>query len=300
MSDSTKLQLAPYLFVLVWSTSWLVVKFISPYADPLTFLALRFEFAALAAVLMAYAASSMQPASLNQLAHMLLSGILMHAVYTGGMWWAIAHGLPLGISATIAATQPLVCALLGPLFNERVNERQWLGVSIGFAGVIAVIGSKLFTGLPGESLIQPLLLTFLAIASITLGTFHQKYFIRDADLRTLVAYQYIGALLFMFPLAWIFEPMYFELSALTTLALAWSVLGLSIFAMLLYLFMTRHGAVTKVASLIYLIPPLVALQAYVFFGEGLSFLQVTGIALTGFGVYLVTRNPRLGIAIQEG
>jgi drug/metabolite transporter (DMT)-like permease len=301
MPNGLLLRLAPYLFVIVWSTSWIVVKFASPYADPLTFLALRFEFAALAAVLLAYSAKAVQPSSLQQLGHMLLSGVLMHAIYVGGMWWGVAHGLPIAVSAIIAAMQPLLSAALGPLVGERTTQRQWLGVIVGFCGVIAVISPKLFSEVSEneQSIFLPLLLTGIAIISVTLGTFHQKYFIRHADLRTLVAYQYIGALLVMFPAAWLFEPMYFEIQAVTTLCLAWSVLGMSIFAMMLYLYMTRQGSITKVASLIYLIAPLVAVQGYVFFGEMLNLIQLFGMALTAGGVYLATRSPRLGLELSE-
>lgn len=301
MTDNLQLRMAPYLFVVIWSTSWIVIKFVSPYADPLTFLALRFEFAALAAVLIAYAARAIQPVSLNQLGHMLFSGVLMHAVYTGGMWWAVVHGLPIAMSAVIAAMQPLLSAALGPLMGERTSERQWLGVIIGFCGAIAVVTPKLF-GMPadGQNILWPLLLTALSIACVTAGTYHQKYYIKQTDLRTLIAYQYIGALIVMFPAAWLLEPMYFEMQAITTFALAWSVLGISIFSMILYLFMTRHGSITKVASLIFLIPPIVALQAYVFFGESLTFMQILGMALVVAGVYLATRRPRAGLIIQEG
>lgn len=287
MTTHTQLRLAPYLFVLIWSTSWIVVRAISPYADPLTFLVLRFQFAALAGVLIAYAATAPQPATLKQLGHMLFSGVLMHAIYVGGMWWSVAHGLPLAVSAVIAATQPLLSAIIGQITGERSTERQWLGIIVGFAGVLMVILPQ-FGG--DEVSLWPLLLTCLAILSVTLGTFHQKYFIPHSDLRTLASYQYIGALLVMFPLAWMLEPMYFELQFVTTISLVWSVLGLSIGAVLLYLFMTRHHAVTRVASLIYLIPPIVAVEAYLLFGESLSMLQFIGMALAAFGVYLATRD----------
>jgi drug/metabolite transporter (DMT)-like permease len=140
----------------------------------------------------------------------------------------------------------------------------------------------------------------MSIVSVTVGTYHQKIYIRQTDLRTLIAYQYIGALMVMFPAAMLLEPMYFELQAVTTFALAWSVLGISIFSMILYLFMTRHGSITKVASLIYLIPPIVAVQAWLIFGETLNILQLLGMALVVVGVYLATRRPRAGIVLQEG
>jgi drug/metabolite transporter (DMT)-like permease len=204
------------------------------------------------------------------------------------------------LSAIIASMQPLMSAAFGPLMGERTSERQWLGVIIGFCGVIAVVSPKLFGIAGGEGIGWPLLLTFLSTLCVTFGTYHQKYYIRQTDLRTLIAYQYIGALMVMFPAAWLLEPMYFEMQAVTTLALAWSVLGISIFSIVLYLFMTRHGSITKVASLIYLIPAIVAVQAYVFFGETLSILQFLGMALVVAGVYLATRRPRTGVVIQEG
>lgn len=290
METGTQLRFAPYLFVLIWSTSWIVVRAVAAYADPLTFLALRFEFAALVGVLLAYHMRAPQPRNLPELMQMLLSGVLMHAVYVGGMWWGVAHGLPLALSAVIAASQPLLSALLAPFLGEKLSERQWLGVIIGFAGVVLVIGPQLWTDDVENVGLMPVVVTLIAILSVTLGTFHQKYFIPQADLRTLAAYQYIGALTVTFPAAWLLEPMYFELQFVTTAALIWSVLGLSIGAMLLYLFMVRHHAVTRVAALLYLIPPLVALEAYLLFGESLAIPQFFGMALAAGGVYLAARR----------
>ncbi len=298
MTKERQLALAPFLFVALWSTSWIVVRSVAPYADPLTFLALRFEFAALVGALIAHAAKAPQPANLKELGHMLLSGLLMHAFYVGGMWWGVAHGLPLAISAIIAAAQPLLSAILAPLARERLTERQWLGVMTGFAGVAIVIAPNLFHSNDMGGLL-PILTTVCAIVSVTLGTYHQKLYLPKSDLRTLSAYQYIGALVVMFPAAWLLEPMYFELQVITTLALLWSVLGLSITAMLLYVFMTRQHTVTRVASLIYLIPPIVALEAYLFFGESLGLFQLVGIVLAAAGVYLSTHSPRPGLALES-
>ncbi|MES2906074.1 MAG: DMT family transporter [Pseudomonadota bacterium] len=295
LSQGQKQFLAPLVFVLLWSTSWPVVKFAMPYADPLTFLALRFEFAALAAVLIAYAGRARQPESLGELGHMLFSGVFMFALYTGGMWWSVVHGLPMVVSALIAATQPLMTAAISPFFGEKTTERQWLGVFVGFCGVAMVLSPHL-SGV--ESTVMPIIVTFVAIFSFSLGTFHQKYYIPRADARTLFAYQYIGGLLVMFPAAWIFEPMYFELQIVTTLVLMWAVIAQSIFAMMLYLYMTRQKSVTPVAALIYLVPPLVAIQGYVFFGEVLTLLQFGGMLMVAAGVYLATRVPRRAIEIE--
>lgn len=295
-------RIAPILFVLIGSTSWIVVKFITPFADPLTFLALRFQFAALFAVLIAYAAGAPQPASLGQLGNMLLSGVLMQAITVGGAWWAIAHGLPASLAVIIAVLQPLLSAAFGELFlGEKTSPRQWAGVALGFIGVFIVLSPRL-TMLSSQAFeidALPLLLAFASMIAMTLGTFHQKHFIRHADLRTLVAYQYIGAFIFTFPIAWALEPMYFELGTETTLALAWSVLGISIAAMWLYLYMLRHGSVARVTSLLYLFPPLVALQAYFFFDETLTLVQIAGVALTVCGVYLATHKSG-AVSRQEG
>jgi drug/metabolite transporter (DMT)-like permease len=284
--------MAPVLFVLIWSTGWIVAKYAAPFADPLTFLAVRFTCAFVLMLAFALAVRAEWPKSRIAFGHALISGVLLHAFYLGGVWWAISRGLPAGVSALIAAIQPLMTAALAPrLTGERLGPLQLSGIAIGFFGVLGVIAPKL-TGLGLESLEElavPVVVNILAMVSVTAGTFFQKRYVATGDLRSISALQYAGAFPVVLILALLVEESRFELRTETWLALAWSVVPLSLGAIGLMLMMIRRGAVSKVAALIYLIPPTAAIEAYVMFGEVLTALQIAFMALAAFGVYLTTR-----------
>ena len=287
------IAMIPAVFVLLWSTGWIVAKYAAPNADPLTFLAVRFACAFWLMGIVTYMAGVEWRLSRKAYGHALLSGILLHTTYLGGVWWAVAHGLPAGISALIAALQPLMTALLAPtLLGEKLKPANKLGILVGFAGVIGVIAPKLGLLKTGglEALIWPIAINVLGMIGVTLGTFHQKKFIPSGDLRLVSTLQYAGAFFAILPLAWLFEPMRFAMKTETFLALAWSVIPLSLGAVGMMLYMIRRGAVSKVAALIYLIPPTAAVQAYAMFGETLDLYQIAFMALTAFGVYLATRS----------
>jgi drug/metabolite transporter (DMT)-like permease len=293
MPPSPFLSLVPALFVLMWSSGWIVAKYAAPHADPLTFLSVRFGAAAMLIGGFCLIARAPGPRSAGEAGHMMLSGVLIHAIYLCGVWWAIAQGVPAGISALLAAIQPLLSAVLArPLTGEHISPKRWLGVAVGFAGIALVLQPRLagidFTRLDGIAV--PLLVNAVAMVGVTLGTFHQKRALKEVDLRTLAAWQFLGGFLLTLALALAFEPMRFELVPQTFAALAWSVLVLSVVAIGLMLFMIRHGSVAKLAALIYLVPPVAAVQAYLLFGETLSLLQLAGMGVAALGVYLATRN----------
>lgn len=289
---------APAVFVLIWSTGWIVAKYAVPFADPLTFLSVRYLVAALVVGLVAFAARIEWPKTRAGYLHAMVSGVFLHSVYLGGVWWAIAHGLPAGVSALIAAVQPLLtAALAAPLAGERLRMGQIIGIALGFVGVLGVIAPKLtgvsLAGMSGDNLnllAMAVGVNILAMISVTCGTFYQKKYVASGDLRGITALQYVGALITTLPVAMLLEPMRFEFRLETWLALAWSVIVLSIGAIGLMLMMIRRGAVSKVAALIYLIPPTAALQAYAMFGETLTIVQVGCMIIAAFGVYLATRN----------
>jgi drug/metabolite transporter (DMT)-like permease len=282
---------APALFVLIWSTGWIVAKYAAPHADPLTFLAIRFAIAFVVLAPYALIARAKWPATPLAWWHVFVSGTLIHALYLGGVWWGIKHGLSSGISGLITALQPLLTALLGPaLLSERIGPRTWAGVLIGFAGVMLVLSPKVAGALDGLGL--PLAVNTIGVLAITAGTFYQKRFLTGYDLRSLTAAQYVAACAVIAPLAVMFEPLRFDLVPETFYALGWSVIVLSIVATALMLTMINRGQVSAVASLIYLVPSVVAAQAWLMFGETLTAVQVLGMAVTAAGVYLATRPAR--------
>lgn len=288
------LRLAPVLFVLIWSTGWIVARAAAPLADPLTFLAARYALAALALAAIILAFRVRWPSEPRVWGHGLASGVLLHAIYLGGVWYVIDQGLATPLSGLIAALQPLLTAVLAVTWlAEHLTRRQWLGLVLGFAGLVIALLPRLFT-LEGEAFATAswlIVINVIAMVSVTLGTLYQKRFLQGGDLRAITFLQYVGATLATLPLAFLLEDMHVTINVESILIMAWSVLGLSLAAIGLFLLLIRHGAVSKAATLIYLIPPLVAIEAWVLFGEQLSPLAILGMLITVIGVYLVNRKP---------
>ena len=291
MPNKLFLASIPAVFVLLWSTGWVVARYAAPHADPLTFLSVRYIAAFACIAIFALIVRAPWPKNRSALIHTLLSGALIHGFYLASVWHAIKEGVPAGVSGLIAALQPLMTAALsGWLIGEAITRRQWFGVAIGFIGVMMVLEPKLAGGIgeDTQALAVPIVLNVLGMLSVTLGSFYQKRYLGVGDLRTITAMQYVGALIVTLPFALLAEPMRFDLVPETFYALAWAVIPLSIGAVGLMLVMIRNGAVSRVASLIYLVPPAVAIQTYLFFDERMVPIQIAGLFATAAGVYLAT------------
>lgn len=286
-------RLVPVLFVLLWSTGWTTARFASDHADPLTFLALRHGLTAIALAGMAAAIGAPWPRSAREMGHGLACGVLLNAVYLGGVWWAIGQGVPAGISGLIAALQPILTAIFAPwLIGETIMRRQWLGIALGFCGIGLVLWPKL-AAIEGAALaaaILPLAVNAAGMLSATLGTFYQKRYLPTGHPLTTQTFQFAAACAVTLPAAWALEPMRLDASWQAAAAMTWAVLGTSIAANTLLLVMIRRGAVARTAALLYLMPPLVAVQAWLAFGERLQAVQLCGMAVAVLGVALVTRR----------
>lgn len=280
--------LAPLVFVLLWSTGFLGAKFGLPYAEPATFLLLRFILVTLVLTAAALVVGAPWPRDWRRIRDSAVVGVLIHGIYLGGIFTAIAHGVPAGLAALIAGLQPLLTAILaGPLLGEAVTMRQWAGLVVGLAGVSLVVWEQLgfaIGQLPGIGF------CLAAVLSITFGTLYQKRHGAAMDLRSGSAVQFIAAGLFMLVLALIFETMTVHWTGEFVFALTWLVFVLSIGAISVLFVLIRHGAAAKVASLFYLVPPVTALFAFFLFGETLGALALVGMALTVVGVAMVTRR----------
>ena len=288
------LAAAPLLFVAIWSTGWIMGKYASLDGDPLTFLLIRFGCAIVVLVPITLAIGAQWPRGAHAIGHALASGVMMHAIYLGGVWWAIAHGVPAGLSAVIAALQPLMTAALAPaLAGETIGARRAAGFLVGFLGIAIVVSPKLIGLDPGalSATLGPLAINVAAMLAVTLGTFHQKRFVGSGHLLSIAVLQYAGAFAVMLPVAFLLEPMRFDLHWRSAAPLAWSVIALSIGAIALLMHLIRCGEVSRAAALIYLVPPAAVLEAWVLFGETLNLLQLFGIGVTVAGVVLANRRP---------
>lgn len=281
-------RIAPPLFVLIWATGFIVARFVAPYAEPLTFLLARYLLAILVLGVIGLAVRAPWPRTRREWGHALLAGILLHGLYLGAVFWSVKHGLPAGISALVAGLQPLATAVLaGPLLKEKVSPKKWLGIGIGFVGAALVVMPKLGDGgVP----VLPLGICLLGMVSITFGTIWQKRTGNSLDLRVNATIQYMGAAVVTLPLVLLLEEWQIDFTWPLIGAMAWAVLGLSIGAIGLLLFLIRQGAVVGVATLLYLVPPVAALMAFALFGESLSLIQMLGMACAALGVALASRN----------
>ncbi len=289
-------RIAPALFVLLWSTGWIVAKYASPYADPLTFLSLRFTLAAVLFAVIAFVSRAAWPKTRAGWMHAIVSGVFLHGLYLGGVWWAIAQGVPSSVSGLIAALQPLLTAIVAPfIVGERLTGSQRLGVVLGFAGLSLAILPRLLV--LDSSMLQvalmPLLVNVVAMASVTAGTIYQKRHLQEGDLRAIAALQYVGGFLVVMPLALLIEPLRINWNLEFALAMGWSVLGLSLVSIMLLLYLIRRGQVSRAASQTYLVPPAVAIESWFLFGEALTLPMILGTAIVVVGVWLTNRKTRV-------
>ncbi|WP_119156883.1 DMT family transporter [Caldimonas tepidiphila] len=280
----------PWVFVLIWSTGFIVARYGMPYAPPLTFLSWRYALSILCFGVWILLARAAWPQGRAQWWHLGVTGVLMHAGYLGGVWAAVKAGIGAGTVALIVGVQPVLTAVwvtaVASQGSARVTGRQWLGLACGLLGLALVVGRKL--GL-GEVTPLNLALSLLALLSITVGTLYQKRHVRPCDVRTANTVQLLAALLVSAPLALLLEtepivphPHFFG-------ALAWSVVGLTLGGSSLLYLLIQRGAATKVTSLFYLVPPCTALLAWLLFGEALTATTLVGMGLAAAGVWLVVR-----------
>ena len=287
------LLLMPWVFVLIWSTGFIVARFGMPHAPPLGFLAVRFALSVLAFGIWIALARAPWPATRAQWLHLSLAGVLMHAGYLGGVWVAIKHGLGAGLAALIVGLQPLLTALWltasarGDAGLPRIRPKQWAGLLFGLLGLLLVVWNKL--GL-GEASAFTVLSAGVALLSITTGTLYQKRYVTACDVRTANSVQLLAALAVTAPLAW-WQGGAFDMQPGLVAAMAWSVLVLTLGGSSLLYILIQRGAATAVTSLLYLVPPVTALMAWALFGEALSAAVLCGFALAAVGVGLVVGKP---------
>jgi drug/metabolite transporter (DMT)-like permease len=285
---------AAALFVLLWSTGFIGAKLGVPHADPLTFLALRFVLATGLLLALALATRAPWPRDPRQILHLCVAGVLLHAVYLGGVYVAMSLGVEAGLSALIVSTQPvLVAALAGLLLGERVTARQWLGLALAGVGVTLVVWRKLEAGF---GTLDGVLLCVLALCGITAATLYQKRFCGAMDLRSGSVIQYTAAGLAAGLGSFLFEEQRVDWSGELIFALAWLVLLLSLGAVSLLYWLIRRGEAARVSSLFFLVPPVTALVAWMVFGETFGPLALAGMVVTVIGVALVNLEKRGGEA----
>jgi drug/metabolite transporter (DMT)-like permease len=291
MKPSLDSVIAP-IFVLIWSTGFVIARLAMPYVEPATFLFWRF-----AGVLAAMAALSLiwriTWPSWPQMKHIAVAGILLQFGYLFGVWFAVHLGMTAGLVAIIVGLQPILTAWFAACVSEQVSPRQWIGLGFGFAGVALVVMAKIsFTHIPLASYV----LALIALLSITFGTLYQKKYCPVFDLRAGSSIQFGVSAILCFICMYFFESGVMVWNASVIGALLWSIFPLSIGSISLLFMMIRRGAATKVTSFLYLTPPTTALMAWFLFGEPFTLMMALGLGLTMTGVVLVNTRQANRIA----
>lgn len=276
----------PALFVLIWATGFVVAKFAAPYAEPLSFLLLRYAGVIALMLVLAVVARARWPRGIAVL-HIAVAGVGIQAGYLGGVWTAVAAGMPAGVAALVVNLQPVLTAVFAGLLGARVGRIQVLGLVLGFLGVVLVVANKI-TGVGVTGL--TLGLTTTALLSITAGTLYQKRFCPEFDLRTGQVVQFGASILVTLPFVLAFESFRVEWTPQLIGALAWSVLVLTGGGISLLFLMLRRGAAAQVTSYFYLVPGITALLALAMFGETLGPIAIGGMVVAVLGVALATRT----------
>jgi drug/metabolite transporter (DMT)-like permease len=290
---------APALFVVLWATGFVVARLSAGHVAPVWFLGLRFPIACLFMLGVAVYQRALWPDAAHAF-HAAVAGAFMHGGYLAPIYWAVAHGLPAGISALIVGLQPLLTAFLAAwILGEQIHRRHWFGLLVGLIGIGLVISPKLhFQGIEGITPLTVGLALFGAVC-ISFGTVYQKRFATGITLATGGTWQYVGGSLVVLISAYFVEDFFFDNSHQAWLALGWAVIVLSIIAITLMMILIREGAVSKVSSLIFLVPAVAALMTYVLFDETLNVVQILGMAVCAAAVLIVNRATTTGRSLEK-
>ena len=283
---------APALFVFLWSTGFVGAKYIVPYAEPFTFLTIRYFLAAL--ILFAIAYAFKQPLKLNkeQFKASFAVGILLHVIYIGGVFYAVSLGVSAGISAVIVSIQPVLVSLLAvPLLGERLRWVQVVGLFLGVAGIALLLLPKVFQGdYTASTSIVGIVICVIALLGTSGGYLVQKKLGGEIPFLSGTGAQYAISAIAFAVLSVATEDQIIQWVPEFFFGLAWIVFMLSIASIVLLYGVLRNGSASKVSSLYYLVPPVAAIQAYFLFDEVIGFVGIIGMAFAGLGVVLVMRQ----------
>jgi len=284
--DKFAARAAPAVFVLLWSTGFIGTKYVLHNAEPLTYLAIRMAVVVGIMVLIAAIARPKWP-DLTGVGHSIVAGLLVHGFYLGGTAVAISLSIPAGLSALMPGLQPILTSTIANRWlGERVSPLQWIGLLLGFGGVVLILHDRPLTGQAGWGWLA----SVVSLISITLGTLYQRRFCGGIDWRAGNLVQYLAVTALFTAGAFLFETREVHWTAEFVLSVAWLAVVLSIGSIGLLYWLIRRSAATSVASLFYLVPAVTSAMAYVLFGEKLDGIALAGMAACAAAVFVVNRR----------
>jgi drug/metabolite transporter (DMT)-like permease len=281
------IKIYPFIFIFLWSSAFITTKPIIDYSDPFAALAFRFLFVALGFYIFALYTKQKILVSKKKIIESMLSGVLFHGFYLGGVFFSISKGMPTGIAALIVTLQPILTNILaGPFLNEKISFKQWIGVLLGFTGAALVLGIDISSNFPFIGVVS----CFIALLAITISTLWQKKLSINLPLSVSNLYQAIGGCLFHLIIILFFSEPYINFSQTFLIAISHQIFLVSFGAFTILMYLIKHNSASKTVSVFFLIPPVSAVMAYLFLGENLTIFDMLGLLLATTGVYIATRK----------
>ena len=281
------IKVFPFIFIILWSSAFITTKPLTDNSDPFSALAFRFFLVSLGFAIYSIYTNQKLLVNKKNIFESLLSGVLFHGLYLGGVFYSVSKGMPTGIAALIVTLQPILTnALSGPILNEKVTFKQWLGVILGFIGSAMVLGLDIGVEIP----VLGLAATIIALLAITTSTLWQKKISNNLSLGVSNFYQAVGGFLFHIIIIVFFANPYINFTKTFLVAMAHQVFLVSFGAFTILMFLIKKNSASKTVSIFFLIPPTSALMAWFFLGEKLSNLDIVGFLIATAGVYIATRK----------
>ena len=280
-------KIFPFIFILLWSSAFITTKPIIDNSDP--FAALTFRFALVAFGFFLFSLYSKEKILVNKrnFFEAFFSGVLFHGFYLGGVFYSISIGMPTGIAALIVTLQPILTnALSGPILNEKVSAKQWVGVLLGFVGAALVLGFDIGSKIPAAGLVA----TIIALLAITFSTLWQKKLSNNLPLSVSNTYQALGGCVFHLLIIFLFVDPYIDFTQMFIIAMSHQIFLVSFGAFTILMYLIKNNSASKTVSIFFLIPASSAFMAWLFLNENLTNLDLIGFLITSIGVYIATRD----------
>ena len=280
-------KIFPFIFILLWSSAFITTKPIIDNSDPFSALAFRFSIVAIGFFIFSIYSKQKIIVDKKNFIESFFSGVLFHGFYLGGVFYSISKGMPTGIAALIVTLQPILTNVLsGPILNEKVSIKQWIGVLLGFVGATLVLGLDIGSEIP----IAGLVATIIALIAITSSTIWQKKISNNLPLSVSNMYQAIGGFTFHMLVIIFFSKAYIDFSQTFIIAMSHQIFLVSFGAFTILMYLIKNNSASKTVSIFFLIPATSALMAWLFLNESLTNLDLLGFLITTIGVYIATRD----------
>ena len=282
-------QILSLLFVILWSSAFITSKVIVDNASPFASLSFRFILVGLGFLFFSFYLKEKIFVKLKYIFEASLSGILFHGLYLGGVFYSISIGLPASISALIVSMHPILTNILaGPILNEKVTWKQWIGIIFAFSGTLIVLGFDVGENIP----ILGVATSFIALLAVTIATIFQKKLSNRLPLTVSNFYQAIGASIFLFFIMLLFEKPFILFNYNFILSMGWQIIAVSFGAFTILMYLIKKGTASETSNLFFLVPPISALMAWLFLNEIITNYDILGLIISTFGVYIATTKIR--------